>query len=69
MKSTCMRRPGLRSQLGQSMVEYTIVVGVSILILIQGGSSSPVAEVVKAMKSAYQGFVYAISLASNLIVL
>lgn len=69
MKNTYTQRTGLRSQLGQSMVEYTIVVGVSILILIQGGSSSPVAEVVKAIKSAYQGFVYAISLASNLIVL
>lgn len=69
MKRSGVRRLGWRAQLGQSMVEYTIVVAVSILILIQGGSSSPVAEVVKAIKSAYQGFVYAISLASNLIVL
>lgn len=58
-----------RTQLGQSMLEYSIVVGVAVLVLIEGGSSSPVAEVVKAMKAAYQGFAYAISLASNLIAL
>jgi len=60
---------GLRAQLGQSMLEYSIVVGVAVLILIEGGSSAPVAEVVKALKTAYQGFAYAISLASNLIAL
>ncbi|MBC7917748.1 MAG: hypothetical protein H7Y28_08060 [Rhodoferax sp.] len=58
-----------RAQLGQAMLEYSIVVGVAVLILIEGGSSAPVAEVVKALKTAYQGFAYAISLASNLIAL
>ncbi len=56
-------------QKGQSMIEYTIVVAMAVLILIEGGASAPVAEVMAALKSAYQGFVYAMSLASNLIAL
>ena len=56
-------------QRGQSTIEYTIVVAMAVLILIEGGASAPVAEVIAALKSAYQGFVYAISLASNLIAL
>ena len=56
-------------QRGQSTFEYTIVVAMAVLILIEGGASAPVAEVIAALKSAYQGFVYAISLASNLIAL
>lgn len=56
-------------QSGQSTIEYTIVVAMAILILIEGGASAPVAEVMTNLKSAYQGFVYAISLASNLIAL
>lgn len=59
----------LRVQRGQSMVEYAIVTGVAVLILIQGGAASPVAELVKTIKTVYQGFVYAISLASNLNIL
>lgn len=58
-----------RGQRGQSTIEYTIVVAMAVLILIEGGASAPVAEVITALKSAYQGFVYAISLASNLIAL
>jgi len=56
-------------QRGQSTIEYTIVVALAVLILIEGGASAPVAEVITNLKSAYQGFVYAISLASNLIAL
>lgn len=56
-------------QRGQSTIEYTIVVAMAVLILIEGGASAPVAEVITNLKSAYQGFVYAISLASNLIAL
>jgi Flp pilus assembly pilin Flp len=58
-----------QEQRGQSTIEYTIVVAMAVLILIEGGASAPVAEVIAALKSAYQGFVYAISLASNLIAL
>ena len=58
-----------QEQRGQSTIEYTIVVAMAVLILIEGGASAPVAEVITALKSAYQGFVYAISLASNLIAL
>ena len=59
----------MRAQRGQSMVEYAIVTAVAVFILIEGGNTAPVAELMKALKSAYQGFVYAISLATNLIAL
>ena len=68
MKKQNIERPSWR-QRGQSTIEYTIVVAMAVLILIEGGASAPVAEVIAAMKSAYQGFVYAMSLASNLIAL
>jgi len=56
-------------QRGQSMVEYVVVVGMAVLILVEGGSSAPVAEVITALKSAYQGFAYAISLSTTLMAL
>jgi Flp pilus assembly pilin Flp len=68
MKQKMMRKARW-GQSGQSTIEYTIVVAMAILILIEGGASAPVAEVMTNLKSAYQGFVYAISLASNLIAL
>lgn len=52
----------MRQQLGQSSVEYIVVVGMAVLILIEGGDSAPVRAVVTALKNAYMGFVYAISL-------
>lgn len=58
-----------RAQRGQSMVEYAIVTGVAVLILVEGGSTAPITELIKAMKTAYQGFVFAMSLATNLIAL
>lgn len=66
-----MRQPPRlrRSQMGQSMVEYFIVVAMAVLILVEGGTSAPIAQVMTSLKSAYQGFVYAISLASNLMAL
>lgn len=54
------------AQRGQSMIEYTIVVGMAVLILIEGGASAPIQMLVDAFKAVYKGFVYAISLASNL---
>ena len=53
-------------QVGQSSVEYMVVSAFAILVLIEGGSSAPVTEVVTAMKNAYGGFVYAISYATTL---
>jgi hypothetical protein len=53
-------------QAGQSSVEYIVVTAFAILVLIEGGSSAPVTEVVTAMKNAYGGFVYAISYATTL---
>lgn len=54
------------AQRGQSMIEYTIVVAMAVLILVQGGATAPVAMLIDAFKAVYKGFVYAISLASNL---
>lgn len=55
-------------QRGQSMIEYIVVVAMGVLILIEGGSSAPVMAVAAAIKNAYQGFAYAISLSSDLMV-
>jgi hypothetical protein len=37
-----------------------------VLVLIEGGGSAPVTAVAAAIKNAYQGFTYAMSLGSNL---
>lgn len=62
-KKKCFRHT---RQAGQSSIEYIIVVAVGVLVLIEGGSSAPVAAVAAAIKDAYQGFTYAMSLGSNL---
>jgi hypothetical protein len=60
-------RPHRRGvQAGQSTVEYIIVVAMGVLVLIEGGGSAPVTAVAAAIKNAYQGFTYAMSLGSNL---
>jgi hypothetical protein len=56
-------------QAGQSSAEYIVVTTFAVLVLIEGGSSAPVTEVVTAMKNAYRGFVYAISYATTLMAL
>jgi len=56
-------------QAGQSSAEYIIVTTFAILVLIEGGSSAPVTELVTAMKNAYRGFAYAISYATTLMAL
>ena len=60
-----MRKPRSR-QRGQTALEYFVVVAFGILILIEGGNSSAVSQVVTAMKDFYQGYAYAISYATNL---
>ena len=57
---------GRRRQRGQSMVEYFIVASFAILVLIEGGKSSPVQQVVGAIKEAYQGYTYSHSFSTNL---
>ena len=66
-----MRTPisGKARQRGQSSMEYTIVCALAVLVLIAGGSSSPINELVAAIRSAYEGFAYAISYATNLMAL
>ena len=63
-----MRKPhALRSrQLGQTSMEYFVVIAFGILVLIEGGNSSAVSQVVTSMKDLYQGYAYAISYATNL---
>lgn len=53
-------------QRGQSSMEYIIVTLFAVLVLIQGGPSSPINQIAGAMKEAYQGFAYAISYSTNL---
>jgi len=60
-----MRKPRSR-QRGQTALEYFVVVAFGILVLIEGGNSSAVSQVVTAMKDFYQGYAYAISYATNL---
>ncbi len=57
---------GRRRQRGQSMVEYFVVASFAILVLIEGGKSSPVQQVVGAIKQAYQGMTYSLSYSTNL---
>lgn len=53
-------------QRGQASLEYFIVVAFAILVLIEGGNSSAIAEVTAALKDLYQGYAYAISYSTNL---
>ena len=55
-------RPRARTlQRGQTSIEYTIVVALVVLVLIEGGDTSPVAEVVKALKDYFGAYSWAIS--------
>lgn len=64
-----IRRAIPARQRGQSTVEYIVVTAFGVLILIEGGNSAPVVEVVTAMKNAYKGFAYAISYSTTLMAL
>jgi hypothetical protein len=55
-----------KRMLGQSMIEYFIVTAFTVLILIEGADSSVIQSVVKAIKQAYEGFTYAMGLATTL---
>lgn len=61
-----VRVHGRRRMRGQSIVEYVVVTAFAVLILIEGGNSSPVQQVVGAMKRAYQGFTYGVGNSTNL---
>lgn len=60
------RHPARSAQRGQSMIEWIVVVAFTVIVLIEGGSSSPVQQVVSAIKDAYGGFTFSLSLATNL---
>jgi len=53
-------------QRGQTSIEYFVVVAFGILVLIEGGNTSAVSQVVTSLKDLYQGYAYAISYATNL---
>ena len=53
-------------QRGQASLEYFVVVAFAILVLIEGGNSSAIAQVSAALKDLYQGYAYAISYSTNL---
>jgi len=52
---------------GQSAIEYFIVTAFAVIILIEGGNSSPVQNVITAIKESYQGFTYALGYATTLV--
>ena len=57
-----LRRPTRDArQRGQTSIEYTIVVALVVLVLIEGGDTSPIAEVVKALKDYFGAYSWAIS--------
>lgn len=60
---TLQRRRAMR---GQSLVEYLVVTMVAVLILVEGGKTAPVQQVIGAMKQAYQGFTYGVGNSTNL---
>lgn len=60
MHARCRSRPPHR-QRGQASIEYTIVVVLVILVLIEGGPNSPIAEVVTALKDYFGAYSWAIS--------
>ena len=53
-------------QRGQSSIEYTLVLVLVMLVLIEGGPNSPIAEVVTALKDYFGAYSWAISF-SNLL--
>jgi Flp pilus assembly pilin Flp len=59
----CRARPRQR---GQSSVEYTLILVLVLLVLIEGGPNSPIAEVVTALKDYFGAYSWAISF-SNLL--
>ena len=62
-----MRQRRSRSrQRGQASLEYFVVVAFAILVLIQGGNSSAIAQVTSTLKQLYEGYAYAISYSTNL---
>ena len=66
MKSTRTEIRMRSRQRGQSSTEYVVVAAFAILVLVQGGSSAPVTQVVTALRNAYEGFAYAISYATDI---
>jgi hypothetical protein len=53
-----LRRP----QGGQSTVEYTIVLAVAVMVLVVStGGSTPIDQLLTAIKTAYRGYLYAIN--------
>jgi hypothetical protein len=51
-----------RAQRGQSTVEYTIVLAVAVMVLVVStGGSTPIDQLLTAIKTAYRGYLYAIN--------
>ena len=51
-----------RAQRGQATVEYTIVLAVAVMVLVVStGGSTPIDQLLTAIKTAYRGYLYAIN--------
>lgn len=53
---------GPRSQLGQSMIEYCVVVTFGVLTLTTGPMKDVIFDIIQTVKDNFQGYSYAISL-------
>ena len=53
-----------RSQIGQSMVEYTVVLVFGVMVLTTGPGGDVILKLLDVLKDKYQGYSYAVSLSS-----
>ncbi|HUR21034.1 MAG TPA: hypothetical protein VMZ90_09525 [Vicinamibacterales bacterium] len=51
---------------GQASIEYTMVLILVMLVLIEGGDDSPIAKVVTALKDYFGAYSWAIHFSNNL---
>ena len=56
------------SQLGQSSMEYTVVVFLAVLVLVvpDANGDVPLVQLANALKRFYNGFAYAVSFSTNI---
>jgi hypothetical protein len=60
-----MSLSGMRRQLGQSMIEYCVVVTFGVLTLTTGPMKDVIIEIIGTIKNKFEGYSYAISLSDT----
>ena len=61
--TNCNKKPGITRQLGQSMVEYTVILAFGIMVLISGDDIF--FQIRDILRDNYQGYSYSISLSDQ----